>query len=262
MRAVLPAADQVEQIAGPEQGLGDVDFAQRRCGRRFPGRRGRRWRRRPDSPDARCAGAGCGRRASGRWRFPAAWAVSCPEHGLARCCISLGRLVGKGDGQDAIGGDAMPDQLGDAVGDHSGLARAGPRQDQQRPGKRVDGLFLWRIEFHALDRKAGLAWAKGGSISGTPNRRVREANRGENGGLRTESNVWRIFTFCWIGSRNAPCSVFPCSTHPTNSLPASGKILPSTQCVGRKMHVGKTIINKPRYSKGVIHCCGPLSLMP
>ena len=75
----------------------------------------------------------------------------------------LGRLVGEGDGQDAIGRDAVANQLGDAEGDHPSLARAGPRQDQQRPGKRLDGFFLRRVEIHGMDRKAGSGSVKGGA---------------------------------------------------------------------------------------------------
>ena len=45
----------------------------------------------------------------------------------------VGRLVGEGDGQDAVRRRAVADQLGDAVGHHPRLAGAGPGQHQQRP---------------------------------------------------------------------------------------------------------------------------------
>ena len=46
----------------------------------------------------------------------------------------VGGLVGEGDGQDLPrGGVAGGDQVGDAPGEHAGLARAGPGHDEQRP---------------------------------------------------------------------------------------------------------------------------------
>ena len=58
----------------------------------------------------------------------------------------------------------MPNKFGNSKGDHPSLARAGPRQDQQGPGKRLDGFFLRRIEVHGMDGKAGLGSAKGGGF--------------------------------------------------------------------------------------------------
>ena len=79
----------------------------------------------------------------------------------------LGRLVGEGNRENAIGRDAMANQLGDAESDHPSLARAGPRQDQQRSGKRLDGFFLRRVEVHGMDRKAGIVRGEGGAIRST-----------------------------------------------------------------------------------------------
>ena len=46
----------------------------------------------------------------------------------------VGGLVGERDGQDLERRDALaPDQVGDAVGEHPGLARARAGDDQQRP---------------------------------------------------------------------------------------------------------------------------------
>ena len=59
----------------------------------------------------------------------------------------VGRLVGEGDGQDAHGVDAvLADQVGDAVGQDPGLARAGPGHDQQRTVGVDDGVELVGVE--------------------------------------------------------------------------------------------------------------------
>ena len=54
----------------------------------------------------------------------------------------LGRLVGEGQGEDLLVGDAFGQQPGDAVGDHPGLSAARPGQDQQRPFEVQHGLAL------------------------------------------------------------------------------------------------------------------------
>ena len=59
----------------------------------------------------------------------------------------FGSLVGEGDRHDVPGAHPpFTDQVGDAVGDDAGLARAGAGQDQQRPFAVQHGLFLWRVE--------------------------------------------------------------------------------------------------------------------
>jgi len=59
----------------------------------------------------------------------------------------FGGLDGKGDGADGFGGRAIAvDQTGHAVGEHAGLARAGPRQDRDRARVVFDGLSLSPIE--------------------------------------------------------------------------------------------------------------------
>ena len=60
----------------------------------------------------------------------------------------VGRLVGEGDGQDPLRPRAVADQFGDAVGDHAGLSGSRPRQHQQRPGERVDGVVLGGVQVH------------------------------------------------------------------------------------------------------------------
>ena len=52
-----------------------------------------------------------------------------------------GGLVGEGHRQDVVGRDAhLVDQVGDAVGQHARLARAGPGQHQHRAGSGGDRL--------------------------------------------------------------------------------------------------------------------------
>ena len=56
------------------------------------------------------------------------------------------RLVGEGDRQDAPGIGAGGHQPRDAVGDDARLARAGARDDQQRPARVQDRLALRGVE--------------------------------------------------------------------------------------------------------------------
>ena len=74
--------------------------------------------------------------------------VRFPSRAVGPLLHLAGRLVGERDGQDAVGGRAMADQLGDAVGDHAGLAGAGAGQDQQRAGEGLDGVVLGGIQVH------------------------------------------------------------------------------------------------------------------
>ena len=58
-----------------------------------------------------------------------------------------GRLVGEGDGQQALGCQArFLDQPGRAVGQHAGLAAAGTREHQRRRERRAHGRALRRVE--------------------------------------------------------------------------------------------------------------------
>jgi hypothetical protein len=73
-------------------------------------------------------------------------------HAFAHLACSL---VGEGHGQDAVGGNAAhADQVGDAVGEHPGLAASGSRQHDQRPFARLDGLPLFGVQ--AFQNHAGL----------------------------------------------------------------------------------------------------------
>ena len=57
------------------------------------------------------------------------------------------RLVGERDGQDLGGRDApLGQQVGDPVGQHAGLARAGPGHDEQRAALVHDGSALLRVQ--------------------------------------------------------------------------------------------------------------------
>jgi hypothetical protein len=60
-----------------------------------------------------------------------------------------GGLVGEGDGEDAPGGHALFEELGDAVGDDARLAGARAGEDQQRRAAVVDGRLLFGVELHA-----------------------------------------------------------------------------------------------------------------
>jgi hypothetical protein len=68
-----------------------------------------------------------------------------------RSPISLGGLVGEGDGQDGVRRDAFfADQPGNAAGDDAGLARSGPGQNQQRAFGGLDGGALFGIQVGEL----------------------------------------------------------------------------------------------------------------
>ena len=57
-----------------------------------------------------------------------------------------GGLVGEGQQQDAVGGDALFEQVRDAVGERAGLARAGAGNDEGRAGRRGDGGELLLVQ--------------------------------------------------------------------------------------------------------------------
>ena len=57
-----------------------------------------------------------------------------------------GGLVGERQQQDAVGGNALFEQIGDAIGERAGLARAGAGDDERRAGRRGDGGELLRIQ--------------------------------------------------------------------------------------------------------------------
>ena len=57
------------------------------------------------------------------------------------------RLVGEGDRQDLVRPRAAGgDQMGDAGGQHAGLADAGAGEHQHRPVERLDGCALFRVQ--------------------------------------------------------------------------------------------------------------------
>ena len=85
-----------------------------------------------------------------------------------------GRLVGEGDCGDAVGADvALPHQVGNAVGDHTGLAAAGAGHDEQRAFGGDDGFGLGIVQafeevgwVHRHNQKIIAWWAIGGKESG------------------------------------------------------------------------------------------------
>ena len=84
----------------------------------------------------------------------------------------LGGLVGEGDGEDLVEvGEPAADDVGDAIGDDTGLARAGAREDQQRAFGMEDGVALFRIEFveegHQEDRSS-IATRSSAGVVGVP----------------------------------------------------------------------------------------------
>ena len=104
---------------------------------------------------------------SSAWRrkifTPMEWKV--PSHGmpsttladdLADAVLHLARrLVGEGDGEDLAGpGAAEAEDVGDAHGEHAGLAGAGAGQHQHRAVERLDRLALLRIEPGEIGRAA------------------------------------------------------------------------------------------------------------
>ena len=116
-----------------------------RCGRRSPGRRGRRWRTAgvAQAADVPPQDAHAERVERGDVRS----ALQPLAQHLADPLLHLGgRLVGERDGQNPLGARAVADQLGDAKRHHPGLARAGPGQHQQRAGERLDGFLLSSVE--------------------------------------------------------------------------------------------------------------------
>ena len=107
---------------------------------------------------ARARPAGCARRRSGT-SSPTSPGPVADERGHALPHLA-GGLVGEGDRQD-LARMHLPrgQQVGDAVGEHPGLARAGPGHDQQRrPGGRPPRAA----------RRSGRPAARAGSAPGPP----------------------------------------------------------------------------------------------
>ena len=78
---------------------------------------------------------------------------------LADAVLHLARrLVGEGDGEDLAGpGAAEAEDVGDAHGEHAGLAGAGAGQHQHRAVERLHRLALLRIEPGEIGRAAAAA---------------------------------------------------------------------------------------------------------
>ena len=84
------------------------------------------------------------------------------EH-LAEPQLHLARgLVGEGDGEDFAGpGAALAEDVGDAAGQHAGLAGAGARQHQHRAVQRFHRLALLGIEAGEILRGRGRPRTRG-----------------------------------------------------------------------------------------------------
>jgi hypothetical protein len=76
---------------------------------------------------------------------------------LADTLAHLARgLVGEGDRRDLGGSQLSPlDQVGDLLGDHRGLARAGAGEHEQRAVAVFDGAQLLRVE-HGVSAVRGV----------------------------------------------------------------------------------------------------------
>ncbi len=62
----------------------------------------------------------------------------------------LGRLVGEREQQNALGRDALLQQVGDPIGERAGFARPGAGNDQRRARRGGDGRVLLRVEFAGI----------------------------------------------------------------------------------------------------------------
>ena len=75
----------------------------------------------------------------------------------------VGGLVGEGDGEDLERADALvADQVGDAVGEHPGLARPGAGHDEQRALGVGDGLGLDGVQPGERTGRGGTVGSLGG----------------------------------------------------------------------------------------------------
>ena len=97
-----------------------------------------------------------------------------PRHALDRLAQHLAepqlhlsrRLVGEGDGEDFAGpGPALAEDVGDAAGQHAGLAGAGARQYQDRPVQRFHRLALLGIEAGEILRGRSRPGTRGDAAS-------------------------------------------------------------------------------------------------
>ena len=92
-----------------------------------------------------------------------------PDQQLGAVAHLAGRLVGERDREDLARLDrAGRDQVGDPVGQHPRLARAGAGEDQQRPVAVGDGLALGLVQrrpaaFRARSLASTIVWSRYGS---------------------------------------------------------------------------------------------------
>ena len=87
-------------------------------------------------------------RAPMEWNVPPQSDGSCrPEQIGDAAHHFAGGLVGEREQQDAVGGNALFEQIRDAVGERARLARTRAGDDERRAGRRGDGGELLRIQF-------------------------------------------------------------------------------------------------------------------
>ena len=65
-------------------------------------------------------------------------------------------FVGEGHTQDVSGRDALPDHVGDAIGDDARLAGARAGEDQDRPVDRLYGPSLLRVQRIDIQHSPGV----------------------------------------------------------------------------------------------------------
>jgi len=153
----FPAADQVDQVAGPQRFVGNADFAQHAAGDALlvaPVANGELFgiAQAADVPPQDLDAVRMKRRDK-RPLFE-----SLADQAADSLLHFGGSFVRKGHRQDAAGTDAVLDQVGDPKCDHARLAAAGACQDKQGAGQGVHRFFLSRVQVvcHASDRS--LAW--------------------------------------------------------------------------------------------------------
>ena len=147
-RGRFPAADQIQQIAGPQQPVAHLDLAQHRSGDAFliaavVNGEGRRIAEQFDVAAQNSHAKRVERRHLGPLFgfFP-------QQRGRAFLHL-VGRLVRKRHGQDPTGSNPVANQFGDAICHDARFAGSRARQYQQRPRKRIHGIVLGGVQIHA-----------------------------------------------------------------------------------------------------------------
>ena len=145
----LPAADPVDEVAGPQHRLGNLQFLEHLAGDRFlltavDDRKAHGIAENrcmpPQHPGAERVDRGDLRLFSG---VLAEHLAGAGEH------LPCG-LVGERDGQDPRWPRPLPHQVGDAGDHHAGLPGAGAGQHEERPDRGMHGLRLRWVQVHRI----------------------------------------------------------------------------------------------------------------